>query len=294
MRRSARPPHSLKPVGTTIDHAREVGVERNRLRFRQVTFRYPGSTRAALHDFDLTIPTGKIVAIVGANGAGKSTLVKLLCRLYDPEGGCIELDGVDIRDLSIQDLRRFITVLFQEPVRYHATARQNIAFGDLSLESKAGVIEMAARNAGAHEVIARLPEGYEALLGKWFVNGNELSAGEWQRLALARALLRQAQMIVLDEPTSFMDSWAEADWAARFRTLVGGRTALVITHRFTTAMCADVIHVMQQGRIVESGSHAELLAQSGLYAESWTAQMQSGSRMANPCSAQSIPARLVP
>ena len=244
------------------------------IRFRQITFRYPGSKRAALENFNLTIPAGQVVAIVGDNGAGKSTLVKLLCRFYDPEAGRIEVDGIDIRDLSIQEFRRLITVLFQSPIPYHATAAQNISLGDLSAAPSAAEIEAAARGAGAHELIARLPRGYDTPLGKWFANGAELSGGEWQRVALARAFLRQAQIIVLDEPTSAMDSWAEADWLERFRTLANGRTAIVITHRFTLAMRADMIHVMRNGQIVESGNHDELLAQGGLYAQSWTAQMQ--------------------
>jgi ATP-binding cassette subfamily B protein len=261
---------------------------REGIRFQHVSFRYPGSARLALQSFTLTIPAGRTVAIVGANGAGKSTLIKLLCRFYDPEAGRIELDGIDIRDVSIENLRRLITVLFQLPVPYHATAGQNIAFGDLSASPSGVEIETAACGAGAHEIIARLPQGYNTLLGKWFANGTELSAGEWQRLALARAFLRQAQIIILDEPTSFMDSWAEADWLRRFRALVHGRTALIITHRFTTAMCADVIHVMRDGQIVESGRHDELLAQGGLYAQSWMAQMQDSSHFTNTCLPSSI------
>jgi ATP-binding cassette, subfamily B, bacterial len=244
------------------------------IRFEQITFRYPGSERIALQDFNLTIPAGQVVAIVGANGAGKSTLVKLLCRFYDPEAGLITLDGIDLRAISLEELRRLITVLFQWPVPYHATASQNIAIGDVHAAPSAVEIEAAARGAGAHEVIARLPREYDTLLGRWFADGTELSGGEWQRIALARAFLRQAQIIVLDEPTSFMDSWAEAEWLERFRALVHGRTALIITHRFTTAMRADVIHVMQNGQIVESGSHDELLARGGLYAQSWAAQMR--------------------
>jgi ATP-binding cassette subfamily B protein len=242
--------------------------------FEQITFRYPGSERVALQDFNLTVPAGQVAAIVGANGAGKSTLVKLLCRFYDPEAGQITLDGINIRDMSLAELRRLITVLFQWPVPYHATAGQNIALGDVQAAPSAAEIAAAARGAGAHEVIARLPREYDTLLGKWFADGTELSGGEWQRIALARAFLRRAQIVVLDEPTSFMDSWAEAEWLARFRALVHGRTALIITHRFTTAMCADVIHVMQNGQIVESGSHDDLLARGGLYAQSWAAQMR--------------------
>jgi ATP-binding cassette subfamily B protein len=251
------------------------------IHFRNVAFRYPGSERAALQDFDLDIPAGQTVAIVGANGAGKSTLVKLLCRFYDPEAGQVELDGIDIRNLPIADLRRLITVLFQSPVHYHATAGENIALGDLAAPLGSDAITAAARSAGAHEVIARLPHGYDTLLGKWFADGAELSAGEWQRVALARAFLRRAQIIILDEPTSFMDSWAEADWFARVRALARGHTAIIITHRFTIAMRADVIHVMHAGRIVESGSHDELLARGGRYAEVWSAQMHVRSGIAD-------------
>jgi ATP-binding cassette subfamily B protein len=254
---------------------------REEIRFRNITFRYPGSERTALQQFNLCIPAGQIVAIVGANGAGKSTLVKLLCRFYDPEGGQVELDGIDIRELSNVELRRLITVLFQSPVAYHATAGQNIVLGDLATAAEASEIEAAARSAGAHEVIARLPRSYDTLLGKWFTDGAELSGGEWQRIALARAFLRRAPIIILDEPTSSMDSWAEADWLERLRSLVDGRTVLIITHRFTTAMRADIIHVMHEGQIVESGSHAELLACGGRYARSWTAQTQAASELAD-------------
>jgi ATP-binding cassette subfamily B protein len=245
------------------------------IRFRNVTFRYPANERAALQDFCLSVPAGQTVAIVGANGAGKSTLVKLLCRFYDPEAGSIELDGVDLRQVSLDDLRDHVSVLFQTPVSYYATAGQNIALGSLWAAPGAAEIETAARDAGAHEVITRLPQGYETLLGRWFTDGTDLSGGEWQRIALARAFLRRSHIIILDEPTSFMDSWAEADWLDRFRALVAGRTAVIITHRFTTAMRADVIHVMDQGRIVESGSHQELLNAGGRYARSWAAQTQS-------------------
>jgi ATP-binding cassette subfamily B protein len=245
---------------------------REGIAFHNVTFRYPGSERMALDAFSLTIPAGQIVAIVGANGAGKSTLTKLLCRLYDPEAGRITIDGTDIRRFAVADLRRMLTVLFQMPMPYHATAADNIALGNVAQTVSRQAIVQAARNAGADTAIDRLPRGYDTLLGKWFAEGTELSGGEWQRLALARAFLRQAPVILLDEPTSFMDSWAEADWFARLRTLAAGRTALVITHRFTIAMRADTIHVLHDGQIVESGSHTELLALGGRYAESWAAQ----------------------
>lgn len=238
-----------------------------------IAFCYPGSDRKALDHFNLNIPAQSITALVGENGAGKTTLIKLLCRFYDPSDGRVLLDGKDIRNIAPDEMRRKITVLFQEPVRYHDTVFNNIAFGDIDNTPGREKIEAAARAAGADTPISRLPETYDAVLGKWF-GGAELSGGEWQRLALARAFLRQADLIILDEPTSFMDSWAEADWLARFRKLVAGRTALIITHRFTTAMQADAIHVMKQGRIIESGSHEELLAAGGMYALSWQQQMR--------------------
>ncbi|MFB2880456.1 ABC transporter ATP-binding protein [Floridanema aerugineum] len=244
------------------------------IKFENISFWYPGSQKTALENFNLTIPSGKIVAIVGANGAGKSTLLKLLCRLYDPQQGKITWDGIDLRDLPIQNLRRLITVLFQQPVDYNASVAENIALGDLLATAKLPEITNAAEAAGAAEIIDRLPENYNTLLGKLFAGGVELSGGEWQRIALARAFLRQAPLIILDEPTSAMDSWAEADWLERFCHLAKGRTAIIITHRFTIARRADIIHVMSDGEIVETGCHDELLALGCRYAQSWKSQMQ--------------------
>ena len=243
------------------------------LRFEAVRFTYPGGFHRALDDFSLEVPAGKIVALVGHNGAGKSTLIKLLCRFYDPDAGRVLLDGIDLRQFDLDSLRRRIAVLIQEPVHYCATAGDNIAYGDIGGLGDAPRLQQAASGAGALDPIARLPEGFHSLLGKWF-GGAELSGGEWQRIALARAFFRQASLIVLDEPTSAMDSWAEQDWLGRFRALTQGKTALMITHRFTTAMHADIIHVMDQGRIVESGAHAQLVALDGAYARSWRAQMR--------------------
>jgi ATP-binding cassette subfamily B protein len=242
--------------------------------FEAITFHYPGSERVALNHFNLAVPAGQIVAIVGANGAGKSTLVKLLCRLYDPAEGRITLDGIDLRALPVEKVRNLITVLFQEPVSYNTTATENIGLGDLAAKPPLQQIRHVAQTAGADELIMRLPLEYKTILGKWFAGGVDLSVGEWQRVALARAFLRQAEIIVLDEPTSAMDSWAEADWMDRFRQLASGRTAVIITHRFTTARRADIIHVMDQGQIVESGTHQELLEQDGRYAQSWHAQIK--------------------
>ena len=214
-----------------------------------------------------------MVAIVGENGAGKSTLLKLLCRLYDPTAGQVTLDGIDLRAFSVTALRQRITVLFQQPMHYHLTVAENIALGDLAAQPTPELIQQAAAAAAADQPVAKLPQGYDPVFGTWF-GGAELSGGEWQRVALARAFLRQAPIMILDEPTSAMDSWAEADWMARFRTLAAGRTALIITHRFTTAMQADIIHLMTDGQIVESGSHAALVALGGRYAQSWRRQMQ--------------------
>ncbi len=257
-------PAKPAPVPSTV---------RSSIRFDGVTFGYPGSTRPALEEFSLTLAAGRMTAIVGENGAGKSTLIKLLCRFYDPREGRILLDGGDLRTFSAKDLRQKITVLFQEPVHYHATAGENIAMGDLTASPSGERIQIAARAAGADRSVMRLPQGYESVLGKWF-GGAELSVGEWQRLALARAFLRNAAIVALDEPTSAMDTWAEADWLNRLRKITEGRTVLVITHRFTTAMRADTIHVMEKGRIVESGNHAALVASGGRYAQSWQQQME--------------------
>jgi ATP-binding cassette subfamily B protein len=246
------------------------------VRFRQVTDRYPGSERYVLRDFSLTVPAGRFVALVGPNGAGKTTLFKLLCRLYDPESGSVEFDGVDLRDLEVEKLRGLITVLFQQPVHYNATAADNIRLGGLG--ASAAEVEAAACDAGAHDLIAALPAGYETLLGKWFASGTELSGGEWQRVALARAFLRRAPLLLLDEPTSAMDPWAESDWLARLRALAAGRTVLLITHRFTTACQADVIHVLVEGHVAESGSHEELVDRGGLYARAWANQTKVGRR----------------
>lgn len=252
-------------------------VLKDGIRFSGVTFRYPGADRAALDRFDLTIPAGKTVAIVGANGAGKSTLLKLLCRFYDPDEGRVELDGIDTRRFDPSALRRMITVMFQVPVNYQATVRENITMGARRADGVDGAMtegdrrrmEGAAREAGAEEFVRALPQRYESLLGRLFPGGTELSGGEWQRIALARAYYRPSSLIILDEPTSMMDSWAEAEWFEHFRSLAARTTSVIITHRLSIARKADVIHVMEHGRVVESGSHEELLALEGRYAASW-------------------------
>jgi ATP-binding cassette subfamily B protein len=242
------------------------------IRFDDVGFRYPDSDDWALRHFSLTIPAGKTVAIVGPNGAGKSTLTKLLCRFYDPQEGRILLDGIDIRELDPEALRRDITVMFQHPMQYVATVADNIRMGDRTGSADPARTEQAARAGGAHDLIEQLPHGYDTLLSKQFAGGVELSGGQWQRVTLARAFYREAPIVVLDEPTSFMDSWAEMEWLKRFRELVEQRTAIIVTHRFTTAMQADLIYVVRDGQVVEAGSHDELVAQGGMYADSWRTQ----------------------
>ncbi|MGI8838457.1 MAG: ABC transporter ATP-binding protein [Pyrinomonadaceae bacterium] len=270
---------ALEPI--VVDQPTARGLKTNSLQneiaFQRVTFSYPGSEVNALADFDLSVRKGEIVALVGSNGAGKSTLVKLLCRFYDPQQGAITLDGVNLKEIPAAQLRSLITVLFQQPVHYNTTVNENVSYGALNQSPQQDDIIAAVKAAGAEEIVSRLNNGYESLLGKWFVGGTELSVGEWQRIALARAFLRKAPIIILDEPTSALDPWAEVDWLLRFRQLAIGRTAIIITHRFTTAMHADVIHVMEYGRVVESGSHGELLERNGRYAKSWKRQMNAES-----------------
>ncbi len=267
------------------------GVLGPEIRFAGVRFAYPGRRGEVLRGLDLVIPPGQIVAVIGPNGAGKSTLLKLLCRLYDPSDGCITIDGIDVRSLTVDDLRRHITALFQDPVRYAATAAENIslAFGlprladsvpqtpsqegpetvevpcapGLSGESAGGQLAQAIWAAGAEDLLRSLPAEGDTLLSRWFEGGTDLSVGEWQRIGLARAMAQATPVIALDEPTSAMDSWAEAQWRERFRALAAGRSVLVITHRFSTAMLADQVHLMREGRIVASYDRAEFAAAYG-------------------------------
>lgn len=238
--------------------------------FERVSFHY--GEKQALCDIDLVIPAGATVALVGENGSGKTTLVKLLARLYDPGAGRITLDGIDLREFSTVALRKEISIIFQDYVRYNLTARENIWFGNVAAEPEAERIASAANYAGVGELIRSLPRGYETVLGKWFDDGEELSVGEWQKIALARTLLREAQVVVLDEPTSAMDAAAERYLFERFHEVAAGRTAILISHRLSTVKMADLIYVLRAGRVVESGTHSELVRKQGRYADLFAAQ----------------------
>ena len=234
-------------------------------KFERVTFSYPGSQRRILDQLDFRFESGERIALIGENGQGKTTLVKLLTRLYDPTSGRILLDGVDLREYSIEDLQSQIGVIFQDFMRYEMTARANIAVGRIELAESEEVLR-AARKSLANQVIERLPKGYEQLLGVRFEGGVDLSGGEWQKIALARAYIRDAQVMILDEPTASLDARSEYEVFQRFAELTEGKSALLISHRFSTVRMADRIVVLQDGRIAEQGSHRQLLALGGQYA----------------------------
>jgi ATP-binding cassette, subfamily B, bacterial len=240
--------------------------------FEHVTFRYAGSGREALHDVSLRIAAGETVAIVGRNGAGKSTLIKLLCRLYDPTEGRILLDGVDLRNLDPAAVRRLIGGMFQDYVTYQATAAENIGLGELGRIEDREAVEEAAAKGGADSLLDRLPDGFDTPLGKWFDGGVELSGGEWQKIALGRAFMRDARILVLDEPTSALDAQAEFELFARLQRLAAGRTAIYISHRFSTVRQADRILFLEHGALVEEGTHDELMTLRGRYARLFTLQ----------------------
>ncbi|MCX6690483.1 MAG: ABC transporter ATP-binding protein, partial [Methanoregula sp.] len=237
-------------------------------------FTYPGAASPALSNVNLTLHKGEIIALVGDNGAGKSTFIKLLCRLYESEQGKITVDGLDLKRTDPEEWRRHTTVLFQDYVRYHLSARENIWMGDVSRSSDTPRVEMAAHQAAADTVIRKLPDAYSSLLGKLFSGGQELSTGEWQKVALARAFFRDADIVILDEPARSLDALAEAEIFHRFRELVKGRTAVLISHRFSTVLLADHIYVLDRGKIIEHGTHAELMAENGHYSKMFRAQAE--------------------
>jgi ATP-binding cassette subfamily B protein len=239
---------------------------REGLSFEGVSFSYPGGSRTVLQGIDLKLAPGEVIALVGENGSGKTTLVKLLARLYDPDGGKITLDGIDLRRMDPARWRREISVIFQDYAQYNLSVQENIWLGDVERAPESESIVRAAVRSGVDPVIRSLPQGYDTVLGRQFQNGEELSVGEWQKVALARAFLRDARIVVLDEPTSSLDPLAEARLMEQFRRLIEGRSAIIISHRLSTVRMADRICVMDGGMIVEQGTHHELLRQNGRYA----------------------------
>jgi ATP-binding cassette subfamily B protein len=243
--------------------------------FRNVSFAYPGTERTVLKNFNFTIHPGERIALIGENGQGKTTVVKLITRLYDPTEGEILLDGVDLRDYSLDDLHREMGVIFQDFMRFEMTVRENIGIGQVEVPHTDADIELAAHKSLAAEVVKKLAGGYDQMLGRRFVSGVDLSGGEWQRIALARAYLRDAQLLILDEPTAALDAKSELEVFERFAELTEGKMALLISHRFSTVRMADRIVVLAGGRLVEEGTHQQLMALGGRYAEMFEMQAAS-------------------
>lgn len=235
--------------------------------FDQVGFQYPGADRWAVRNLSFTLRAGEVLALVGENGAGKTTIVKLLARLYDPDEGRILIDGHDMREYDLDQLRANIGVIFQDFVRYNMTAGDNIAVGRIEARTDQARIAAAADRSLASEVIAKLPSRYDQPIGKRFRKGVDLSGGEWQKVAIARAYMRDAQLLILDEPTAALDARAEYEVFERFKELSDGKTGVLISHRFSSVRMADRILVLEDGRVEASGTHAALLAERGRYAE---------------------------
>jgi ATP-binding cassette subfamily B protein len=245
---------------------------REGLRVEKLGFRYPSMREAVLDGVDLTIRPGEVVALVGRNGSGKTTLTKLLCRLYDPTDGRISIDGIDLRQFDSGELRRQVSVIYQDFGRYHMSARENILLGSPDLAPDDPAIVAAARWAGIHDEILDLPQGYDTILSRSLADGAELSIGQWQKLALARAFVRDSQLIILDEPTSSLDAAAEFAFFEKFREMAKGRSALIISHRFSTVRLADRVYVLDGGHVIEQGIHESLVKAGGLYAQLYSKQ----------------------
>ena len=258
-------PENAKPLPDPI---------REGFTFENVSFAYPNSEKYAVQGISFTLAAGEKLALVGENGAGKTTLVKLLARLYDPTEGRILLDGIDIKEYDLDEYRKKVGVIFQDFVRFQFTVAENIAVGSIEEVENRPQIEHAAQRSLADTVIQKLPNGYDQILGRRFEAGVDLSGGEWQKVALGRAYMREAQLLILDEPTAALDARAEYEVFQRFAALTEGKTAVLISHRFSTVRMADRILVLEKGKMLELGSHEELLEQGGTYAELFNLQAQ--------------------
>jgi ATP-binding cassette subfamily B protein len=242
------------------------------IRADELSFTYPGNAEKTLNSVSFEIRKGEIIALVGSNGAGKSTLVRLLCRLYDPDSGNLKCDGTDIKNFNPEDYRKLFSVVFQDFMLYNMEAGENIRMGNIDEDKPDEKIRAAAEATGVHELVSNLPKGYSTVIGNLFDDSRELSWGEWQKFALARALFREAPILILDEPSSALDADTEYDIFSRFREIVKGRTAMLISHRFTNVSLADRIIVLDKGSVVETGSHNELLKNRGIYYNMYTKQ----------------------
>jgi ATP-binding cassette subfamily B protein len=243
------------------------------IEIENLSFSYPGSHQSVLSDFSLRISPGETIAIVGENGAGKTTLVKLIARLYDPDEGHIRIDGTDIREVPLDLLYQQFSFVFQSFNRYEATVADNIAYGDVKAINNREQVVKAAEQAGVDDLIRAMPDQYDTMLGRMF-GLYDLSAGQWQKIAIARAIIRDAAILILDEPTASLDARAEYQMFSQFRELADGRTTILISHRFSTISMADRIAVMDGGKIIEMGTHMELLNNDGLYAQLYSMQVR--------------------
>ena len=245
---------------------------KKKITVKNLSFTYPGNTLRTLSDVSFEIKKGEIIALVGPNGAGKSTLVRLLCRFYDPDSGSIKYDGSDIKNIDPEDYRKHFSVIFQDFMLYNLTASENIRLGNIQEQDPDKKIKDSATTTGIHELINNLPKSYDTVIGNLFDDSRELSWGEWQKIALARALFRDAPVLILDEPSSSLDADTEYDIFSRFREIVKGRTSILISHRFTNVSLADRIIVLDKGSVAETGTHEELMKKSGIYFTMYTKQ----------------------